>query len=81
MQPKTPYTIDQIDEAIRAIVGNNGVDRTSASWARPHAMLSAAGQSWINQRPEDHHSAILRSAPLDLNKTGCLHPHDGVWPE
>ncbi len=79
LQP-TPYTIDQIDDAIRAIAGERAVRRGDYGWHRVHAMLGAAGQAWIDQRPEDAHSDILRTALKDLNKDGYLRPYDGKWP-
>ena len=75
-----PYTIKEIDDAMRAIGGEGTVRVGDFGWSRPIAMLSAASKAWIDQRPEDGHSLILRSALLDLNQTGCLRPHDGVWP-
>lgn len=72
------YTIAQIDAAIIDIVPSQ---RAIISRSRPHAMLDAAGVAWVNERPEDDHSRILRAAIKDLNTFGHLKPHDGVWPE
>lgn len=78
---RTPYTIAEIDDAMRAIAGEAGVRPGDWGWNRPHAMLNTASKAWIERRVEDKHTNILRSAILDMNETGCLRPHDGVWPE
>lgn len=78
---RIPYTIDQIDDAVRVIAGDYAVRRGDFGWNRPHAMLGAAAKAWIEQLPEDAHTSILRSAILDMNDDGCLKPHDGIWPE
>lgn len=75
------YTIAQIDDAIREIVGKHGVRPADHGWSRPRAMTSAAELSWINMRDEDTHSHALRSGLLDLEKYGRLRPSDGVFPE
>lgn len=75
------YTIAEIDDALRAIGGENAVRIGDSSWSRPLTMLSIASKAWIEGYPEDKHTAILRSALLDLNVKGVLRPHDGVWPD
>jgi hypothetical protein len=74
------YTIQQIDDAIIAILGPNGVRRGDWSWARPTAMLVAASRAWILERPEDEHSKLLRAALKDMDKFGYMKPLGG-WPE
>lgn len=78
---KVPYTIDQLDESIRAIAGDFAVRLDDTSWARTSAVLAAAGKAWIECYPEDQHTAILRSAALDLNKKARFDPVDGIWPD
>lgn len=78
---ETRYTIAEIDEAIEAVVPHYTKAVQGYGWSRPHAMLSAAAVAWVNERPEDRHTAVLRAGIRDMNRTGCLHPHDGVWPE
>jgi hypothetical protein len=79
-QGPVTYTIDQIDEAIRAIAGEWAVRRGDPSWNRPSAMTMAAEKAWIAERVEDEHSARLRAALLDLAKYGWLKPM-GPWPD
>lgn len=75
------YTIQQIDDALRAISGERSVRLSDSGWSRPITMLHAAAAAWTDERPEDDHARVLREALRDLNATGRLHPSDGVWPE
>jgi hypothetical protein len=77
----TTYTIASIDEAMRQIAGERAVRPGDYGWNRVTTMLSVASRAWIDERPEDEHSRILRAALRDLNTKGCLTPSDGVWPE
>lgn len=79
--PNVDYTIAQVDEAIRVIAGHHAVRPGDWGWSRPHACLSAASRAWIEERPEDEHSAILRSAIRDLDEHGFFKPVDGAFPK
>ena len=75
-----PYTIDQLDNAMCEIAGARFVRPGDLGWTRPHAMITVASRAFIDHRPEDEHTTILREALLDLEKAGCLKPSDGIWP-
>lgn len=74
------YTIDQLDEAIVAILGEHGVRRGDPSWARTHALLDAGFKAWKVKRPEDQHTRRIRAALDDVQRSG-LQPTDGVFPD
>lgn len=74
------YTITELDAAILAIAGEAAINAVQHGRPRPHAMLNAAQQAWIDQRPEDEHTRALRAGLADLNTKGGLLPRDGVWP-
>lgn len=77
----TDYTVDQIDDALRAILGDDGVRVGDPGWHRTTQMIAAASVAWQKERPEDHHARILRDALRDLSEFGSLRPTNNVWPE
>jgi hypothetical protein len=63
---------------VLAIAGEAAIKAVQHDQSRPHALLDAAPQAWIQPHPEDDHSRALRCVPDDLNKKGVLLPRDGV---
>lgn len=76
--PATPYTLADVDAALREILGHRIFDalRQSPSWSRPQLMKDAAAECFTRQRPEDQHSAVLRAAIQHMNKKGVIMPED-----
>lgn len=70
------YTLDQIDDAMREIMGESAVRPGDYGWNRTTAMLQAASTAWVAQRSEDQHSARLRAAIRDLNRYGYMKPSE-----
>jgi hypothetical protein len=77
------YTMADVDAAIRAIMGDRLFDalRQSSSYSRTHMMNDAARRSWVEGRPEDRHSAVLRAAIRHLDRTGVILPEDREAPQ
>ncbi|KGM36148.1 hypothetical protein [Inquilinus limosus] len=65
------YTMGDVDAALRAIFGPHydPHDRTIH-------MDRAAARCFVEQRPEDRHTQVLRAALTHLRKTGVILPED-----
>lgn len=69
---KLPYTMVQVDAALEAIIGSKVFEayKSGSLYNRPMLCDRCATMAWVEMRPEDEHSAILRSAIEDLRTYG-----------
>lgn len=74
---KVPFTQEQLDESIRAIAGGFAVHRDDPGWHYARQILFAGINAWVEGHPEDQHTAIIRSAAIDMDYMACLNPETG----
>ncbi len=76
--PAISNALADVDAALREILGHRLFDalRQSPAWSRPQMMKDVAAECFTRRRPEDQHSAVLRAAIQQLDKTGVIMPAD-----
>lgn len=67
-----PYTLAELDEAIREVLENY----LHPSLDQKQILAAACAVAWITNRPEDQYTRILRSAYADLEKYGAFRPRE-----
>lgn len=69
-------TMEQVEAAMEAIFGSKLYAHLTEDVHRniPRDIERAALRAWTEERPEDEHSAVLRAAVKNLNKSGVIIP-------
>ncbi len=70
-----PYTKSQLETAVFAFlepIHRELYEDDGVHFAMPRLLELAIRKCWLNQVPEDEHTAHIREAWYDLNHKGCV---------